>query len=430
MNAVPPRREPLPRPTPPPFVSSGRFTPLLIALLCVGLLVFAWQRGRGNFHRLTTAVLPPQPAAVRLSGPGGEDAIRLVRKPNAISGDPEFLSAIFLPGRGMNLLQVTALIPGHGEVSLMMAPPLDDVSGMLNGTGPDGNGSLSATMGGAFLVPWAGRLAGKPTPTPGVLQTLWLGQRLTFPSSGVGSVLSTRGLLLDRAADATHSDVVIDGDSVDAIFHPGTFSGNWPSTGSVHVQAQMTGHNLDLTVSVQNTGDSPMPVGIGWMPYFNIASRDRSNATLSIPSSTRLETDRNTGVPTGRMTGVSGTPLDFSASKGTKLDSKAVDETYTHLTTGVLATEPVAELRDTTFGYGLRIIPLSANIRALHVVAPADKPWVSIDPLTNYDDALGSQWDTAEGSGIKTLQPGDTLQWKVRLVLFTFTAGSHAGGAE
>ena len=430
MNAVPPRREPLPRPTPPPFVSSGRFTPTLISIFCLGLLVFAWQRGRGNFDRLTTAVLPAQPAAVRISGPGGEDAIQLVRKPSAVSGDPEFLSATFLPGRGMNLLQLTALIPGHGEISLMMAPPLDEVSGMLNGTGPDVNGSLSATMGGAFLVPWAGRLVGKPSATNGVLQTLWLGQRLTFPSSGAGSVLSTRGLLLDRGADSSHSDPILDGQAVDAIFHPGTFSGNWPATGSVHVHAELTGHNLDLSVAVQNTGDTPMPAGIGWMPYFNIASTDRTNATLSVPSSTRLEFDRNTGIPTGRTTSVSGTPLDFAAAKGTKLDSTAVDEIYTHLTTGVLATEPVAELRDTTFGYGLRIIPQSANIRALHVVAPADKPWVSIGPVTNYDDALGSEWDTAEGSGIKTLQPGDTLQWKVRVVLFTFTAGSHAGGAE
>ncbi len=425
MNAAPPRSGPLPRPTPPAFVSSGRFTPTLVTLLCVGLVVFSWQRGRGNYHRLTSAVLSSDAQYVRRNGPGGEDAIRLVRKPDAVSGDPEFLSATFLPGRGMNLLQLTALVPGHGEVSLMMAPPLDEAVSMLSGTGPDQNGSLSATMGGAFLVPWAGRLEGKPSPTTGVLQTLWLGQRLTFPVSAPASVFSTRGLLLDRSADSSHTDAILDGQSVEAIYHAGTFSGNWPSTGSVRISAQMTGRNLDLTVAVQNTGDTPMPVGIGWMPYFNIASHDRENATLTIPSTTRVEIDRNTGAPTGRLASVAGTPSDFNAPHGSRLGDMSIDQTYAHLTAGVLTDGPAAELRDTTFGYGLRILPQSSTIRGMHVVAPADKSWVSIGPVTNYDDALGPEWDTSESSGISTLQPGDTLTWKVRLELFTFTAGSH-----
>ena len=426
MNAAPRRHGPLPRPGRAPFISSGRFTPTLILVLCIVLVAISWERGRGNFHRLTTAVMPAQPVAGRPTGPGGEEAILLVRTPDAIAGDPEFVSATFLPGRGMNLLQLTALIPGHGEVPLLMAPPLAEAATMLNGMGPDAHGSLSATMGGAFLVPWAGRLAGKPSINAGVLQTLWLGQRLTFPSFTPGSLFSTRGLLLDRSADSSHSDIILDGQSVEAVFHPGTFSGNWPSTGSVQIQAEMSGHDLDLTVSVQNTGDTPMPVGIGWMPYFNIASHDRADATLTIPSSTRVELDHATGVPTGRMVSVVGTPLDFTNARGTKLASKAIDETYAHLTTGILTNGPIAELRDTAFGYGLRILPLTANIRSMRVEAPADKTWVSIGPATNYEDALGSQWDTAEGSGIKTLQPGDTLQWKVRVELFTFTAGARS----
>ena len=425
MNATPRRPGPLPRPRRAPFTSSGRFTPVLIALLCVVLIGIALERGRGNFHRFTAAVLPAAPPNGGPSGPGGEAPIRLVRTPDAISGEPEFLSATFLPGRGMNLLQLTALIPGHGEVPLLMAPSLADATTMLSGTGPDANGSLSATLGGAFLVPWAGRLVGKPSVNSGVLQTLWLGQRLNFPSLAPGSLLSTRGLLLDRSADSTHTGPIVEGQSVEAVFHPGTFSGNWPSTGSVQILAELSGHALDLSVSVQNTGDTPMPVGIGWMPYFNIASNARADATLTIPSSTRLEVDHNTGLPTGRTLPVSGTPLDFVSARGTKLDATAIDDTFVHLTTGVLASGPIAELRDTVFGYGLRVIPLSANIRALRVIAPPDKSWVSIDPETNYDDALGTQWDTAEGSGIKTLQPGDTLQWKVRVELFTFTAGER-----
>lgn len=424
MKSVP--RRPELGPIRPRFVNSGWFTPLLIALLCLVLLGIAWERGRGNFHRLTSAVLSSPPPPQRALGPGGEDVVHLIRTADAVGGDPEFLEATILPGRGMEMLQLTALIPGHGEVPLLMAPPLEEASKMLTGDGPDANGDLSATMGGAFLVPWAGRLVGRPSATPGSLQTLWLGQRLTFPASAPGSSLSTMGLLLNRGADSVHNDVILDGQSVEGIFHPGTFSGNWPSTGAVHVQAEMSGHNLDLTLTVQNTGSTPMPVGEGWLPYFTIGSHDRAHATLTIPSSTRLEVNRSTGIPTGRMLPVTGTALDFNHSRRTALGRIAVDETYVHLTTPVLASGPVAELRDTAWGYGLRITPLTANIKALRVLAPSDKPWVAIGPYTNFDDALGSQWDTAEGSGVVTLQPGDNLQWKVRVEVFTFRAGDHA----
>lgn len=425
MNVPPRRSGPLPRPGRAPFTSSGHFTPTLIAVLCAVILAFSWERGRGNVHRFTTAVLPTQPDAARPNGPGGEDAIRLLRTPDAVSGEPEFLSATLLPGRGMNLLQLTAIVPGHGEIPLLTSPPLAEAATMLSGAGPDANGNLSATMGGAFLVPWAGRLSGKPSLNAGILQTLWLGQRLTFPASVPGSLLSTRGLLLDRSADSTHNDVIVDGKSVEAIFHPGTFSGNWPSTGSVRISAELAQHALDLTVSVQNTGSTPMPVGVGWLPYFNIASQDRTNATLTIPSSTKLEQDRTSGIPTGRMLSVSGTALDFSNLRGTRLGSTAIDDTYARLITGVLASNPIVELRDTTYGYGLRIIPMSANIRGLRVIAPPDKPWVCIGPATNFDDALGAQWNTSEGSGITTLQPGDSIQWKVRVELFSLTAGDR-----
>ncbi len=420
MNAASRGTGPLPRPTPPSFVNSGRFTPLLIAVLCLVLVGVAWERGRGNYHRIRTAVLRDEPPS-GATGFGGQEPIRLVRTPDALEGEPEFLSATLLPGRGLNVLQITASIPGHGEVPLLASPALPEAAAMLSGSGADANGALSSTIGGAFMMPWAGRLSGRPSDTPGVLQTVWVGQRLTFPAATPGSLRSTTGLLLDRGADTAKADVILGGQSVDATFHPGTFSGNWPATGSVHIEAAMTGHIIDLTVSVQNTGDAPMPVGIGWLPHFSVAGGDRRHAQLVVPSTERLETDRSTGLPTGATVSVAGTALDLSSDRGSGLPAAGLDETYAHLLSGP-GTRSSAELRDTDFGYGLRLTPMSPSIRALHVVAPADKPWVAIAPETNYDDALGGEWTAAGGSGIRTLQPGESLQWKVRLELFSLKA--------
>lgn len=420
MNAASRGSGPLPRPTPPTFVNSGWFTPLLIAVLCLVLTGIAWERGRGNYHRIRTAVMRDQPPAGATDF-GGQAPIRLVRTPDAIEGEPEFLSATLLPGRGLNILQITASIPGHGEVPLLASPSNAEAAALLSDSGADANGALGSTLGAAFITPWAGRLSGRPADTPGTLQTVWVGQRLTFPAASPGSLRSTHGLLLDRGADTAKADVVLGGQSVDATFHPGTFSGNWPSTGAVHIETTMTGHTMDLVVSVQNTGDAPMPVGIGWLPHFRIASGNRRDLQLLLPSTERLETDHNTGLPTGGMVPVGGSPLDFSGNAGRNLGTAGLDETYTHLLSGP-GTRSSAELRDTGFGYGLRLTPISSSILALHVVAPVDKPWISVAPETNYDDALGGEWTAAGGSGIRTLQPGESLQWKVRLELFSLKA--------
>ena len=50
---------------------------------------------------------------------GGEDVLTLTRKATNSGSKPEFLSVTLLPGRGMNMFQVTAAIPGKGEIPLL-----------------------------------------------------------------------------------------------------------------------------------------------------------------------------------------------------------------------------------------------------------------------------------------------------------------------
>ena len=73
---------------------------------------------------------------------------------------PEFLSVTMLPGRGMNVLQITAYLPGKGEVNLMASPSVYGAAGAMTGKGKDANGQVSLAMGGAFEAPWAGRIWG------------------------------------------------------------------------------------------------------------------------------------------------------------------------------------------------------------------------------------------------------------------------------
>src|SRR6202789_2742630 len=294
------------------YSAQGWVTPSLVGLLSVALLIAAFERGHGNFHKLKTKVDPQPPADVMPAGPGGQDPVRLSRSGTSIGRGAELISATFLPGRGMNVFQITALIPGHGEVPLLVSPQIASAAGILNGQEDDANGSGSTSLGGAILLPWAQRLSGSSTSTSGVLSTNWNGKRLSFPAENAGSNMSVEGLLLSRGADTVKSDVLPDGQSVTAVFHAGDFSGNWLSTVEVMVEAQLTAHDLDLSITAKNTGQQPAPFGAGWHPFFAIPSGDRPNALLSIPSQTVMEVNRQSGMPTGRMVSVTGSALDLS----------------------------------------------------------------------------------------------------------------------
>jgi hypothetical protein len=362
--------------------------------------------------------VPPPPMTL---GPGGQDPIQLTRSVTTIGKGVEFVSATLLPGRGMNVFQIKAMVPGHGEVPLLVSPAISDAPNILTGKEDDANGSASLTLGGALLLPWAQHLYGTQAPTPGLLQTAWQDKLLYFPAAEEGSTQSTGGLLLNRAADSIKSDVIPDGQYVEAAFHPGNFNNEWPSNVEVSIRAELTAHALDLTMTAKNTGQTAVPFGMGWHPLFTIPSGRRADAELTIPSLKVFEANRHTGLPTGKTVSIENTALDFSRARGARLGTSALDETYTNLQMGLLSSEPRAELRDPSYNLCLRLIPLTSNITSLHVVAPQNKAWVSIEPNTNANDPFGQEWGQPEDAGMVTIAPGATMQWKVRLEIKAIT---------
>jgi len=400
------------------FSKSGYLTPILVGLVCLTLLIAAHERGHGNYHKLRERVIPVSSEPNEETGPGGQNAVTLSRSANAVSGEPEFLSATLLPGRGMNVLQLTAAVPGKGEVPILLSPSLPDATRILTGAGEDANGSVSTTFGAAILAPWAGRLSGSPTSSASTLESVWNAQRITFPPSHLGSTLSTMGLMLDRPADNISTDTIPDGRAVTALYHAGSFSGSWPSMMDVTVRAELAGTTFDLTVTEQNTGQVPTPAGIGWHPVFAIAG-DRQDVRVTIPSVTRVDIDRRTNIPSGKTALTGGTTADLIRARGTRLDDVSFNDTYTNLQSGLLGDGPIAEIRDPAAGYGLRLVPLTASIKFFRVLAPAGAQWISIEPDTNVDDPFGHEWANPDDTGIVTLQPGDSLQWHVRLEIFS-----------
>lgn len=403
--------------------------------MAVALLLVAFalkERGRGHFTKLkrelkVDTVTPYKAVAVL---PGGQEAVVLSRIRVADMGAPEFISATLLPGRGMNVLQIVAYIPQKGEVNLLASPPLDEAAKLLSGTGEDTEGSASLAMGGAFEAPWAGHIWGAATADGTETTTTWRGHSLHLPAdpskrNGTSMAASVGGLLLKRRADTVKTHVMPDGGQVEAIYDAGDFDGRWISHTQITSAVQLSSRAMEMSVSVRNVGNKAEPVGIGWHPRFAVLNKDRRQILLKLPNALHAEVaDRRSGIPSGKLQPVEGTLYDFTGRNGTRLGTIDLNDSFVHLKPGLFDNGPIAELRDPANKYGLRITVMSMAIKAIRVYAPADASFVSIDPQFNYDDPFGQEWAKDESTGMVVLQPGQTVQWKIRLEIFSLADGA------
>jgi galactose mutarotase-like enzyme len=408
-------------------MSSGLLTFIVLVIVLAGL-AFGWREHRlGQFSQLKKELnkRPVVDLAVRL---GGQEAIELRRAEIPGENGPEFLTATLLPGRSMNLLQITAYLPQRGEVKLLASPPLQDAAKMLTGNGADINGANSLSMGAAIELPWAGRISGVSAPDEKSLSTLWHGNRLILPtdsrdSYGVAGVVAAGGLFLKQPSDSNNMTVMPDGGEAQASFRAGNFDGHWPSHTDVTTTVQLSGKSITMKIVARNTGNTAEPMGIGWHPRFAILNGHRGQMMLRLPEGLRVEVkNRRTGELSGKLVPVEKTEYDFTARTGAQLGALNLDDSFVHLRTGLMENGPMAELRDPENDYGLRITALTSTIRAIRVYAPVDGSYISIQPQSNYDDPFGHQWAKDEDTGMVVLQPGQSMQWQIRLQIFSLSS--------
>jgi aldose 1-epimerase len=407
---------------------SGLLT-IIVLMLVLGGLAFGWHEHRlGQFAQLKKDLRdhPIHDATLR---PGGQDFIQLQRLQLLGGSEPEFLSATLLPGRGMNLLQITAYLPQKGEVNLLASPPLEEAAQLLSGKGTDATGAESLTMGAMIEMPWAGRIFGASIPNERNLVTMWHGMRLILPTDEKNSyedssAIAAGGLLLRQPSDAITTNVMPDGGEAEATFRAGDFNGRWPSKTEITTSVSLSGSAIDIKVVAHNTGDTPEPIGIGWHPRFAILNGHRGQMMLRLPQGLRMEVkDRRTGQLSGRLLPVEGTEYDFTGRTGAQLGALNLDDSFVHLKAGLMENGPAVELRDPENDYGLRITAMASTIRVIRVYAPLDGSFISIQPQFNYDDPFGREWGKNEDTGMVVLEPGQSTQWRIRLEIFSLSAG-------
>lgn len=358
------------------------------------------------------------PASAQPTQINGQPIVVLKRAATSHGTKPEFLTATILPGRGMNLLQITANIPGKGDIDVLATPSLDEVARQLSND-EFGNKSFS-TFGGAFLVPYANRIRGTLSADGKSITTSWQGHPLNLPANWSGKKPGAErhaihGLILTRKADDLK--VSPDGASVTATIHAGNFNGHWLSSTDLTIRIDLRADSVESTIVAKNVGSQDEPMGIGWHPYFTIPSGQRDQVRLHIPATKHVETNNLDDVfPTGKLTDVKGTANDFTAPAGKIIGNSLYDDSFA----GLVRThgEVIVDLTDPASHYGLHIDGLSPEIRTVQFYAPKDKPFVALEQQFNFGDPFSSVWKGMD-TGMVDLKPGQSTTWKVRLQLFT-----------
>jgi aldose 1-epimerase len=359
---------------------------------------------------------------------GGQEPYTASRLQEGTGGSREFLSVTMLPGRGMDVYQITAYIPGIGVTNLLASPPLEDTAKRMTDRGEDANGAEDTQAGGAFLVPFAGAM--HETQSGNNVMASWSGKSISLPSGPVDAGMqpaALNGLLLDRAIDGQIDDQpLLDGHELNAEIHGGDFSQHWPSETDVTFKILLSPRSVDVAVTLQNTGPEAEPVSVGWRPFFSIPSGQRAQARLHIPAAQRIEfSDAKNRIPTGRTVPVAGTAYDFSSHSGVALGTLGLNDDFVSLKSTVFDSGPTIELMDPAASYGLRMICRSDRIKDLHVYAPVGKNFVVIQPQFNYPDPMSKVWKS-DNNGMVVLQPGEQVKWNVRLEFYIPVSKSDA----
>jgi len=377
----------------------------------------------GCSHQSQPAPQAAQPAPP--AGPpqiGGEPVVKLTRPATSNGQQPEFLSVTVLPGRGMNVFQITANVPGKGEIPILAAPTLEEAAAKLSGGPDDQNGNASFSFGGAFLVPYPNRIIGPLSPDGATITTKWHGKTITLPANWHNSADPTKdkhamhGLILASQTQDVQTQSIPDGQTLTGTIHAGDFGGHWLSQTDLSFAITLTGPAVDATITAKNVGKDDEPMAIGWHPYFTVPSQDRKQALLHVPGQ-QVAAINNYGdvFPTGDLQPVKGTKYDFSAAQGKALDDIYLDDNWSKLqrTNGAVD----VTFADPASNYGVHILGLSPELRTIQVYAPPTKQFAAIEEQFNFADPFGKEWGSTN-TGMVTLHPGQSVAWHVRLALF------------
>lgn len=354
---------------------------------------------------------------------GGQPVIKLQAPFEESQRKPSIVGATILPGRGMHVLQLEAYLPGFGLFDMLSSVSPEEAVDFFNGYSDDNSGNRSFKIGGALLLPFAGRMRGvllsdRKTLNVSILnKSVQLMANWSSGGNSHGEKIAHHGLILKKSMDIIKTGSNSAESFVEARLNAEDFGCGWPGRAVHTFKYALTESGFNLSVTTKNIDKEKLPVSTGWHPYFTFPGKKRRNVGLMLKAASRIEVNNYDDVfPTGNIQSTEHTVYDFSRRGGRLLGSLYLDDCFTDLHRDNNGDTNV-EIFDPVCNYGLKV---SANnvINAVQVYAPLDKPYIALEPQMNLPDPFNtSVWGERE-TGMTVLGENEEVTFTAAVSLF------------
>ena len=261
--------------------------------------------------------------------------------------------------------------------------------------------NVLATQGIPFMAPWANRLDE---------QAFYANGRKYAFNMELGNVRGAHPIhgFLGKASQWEVVEARADGASAWVtsrleFYRQPMWMKQWPFAHTIEMTHRLHDGVLEVETAIVNMSAEPMPIAIGFHPYFQLTDSPRDTWTLSVGARTHWLLTSNK-VPTGDTE-----PIErfFPTPQAASLGDYSLDDVFTDLRRDTAGRATVAVI-----GKSQRLeIGLGPNYRAVTIWSPKDRPFICIEPTAGIIDALNL---AARGlyKELQSVAPGGT--WRER----------------
>jgi aldose 1-epimerase len=306
-------------------------------------------------------------------------------------------------------IEIIRLVDAANRVEVRIAPSLGNRAYAMDVNGANilhmpaaSIAELSQLSGIPFLAPWANRIPhgfhanGKWFPWNESLGNL----RMLQPHVAIHGMLFASDLwqVTDLGSDPSAAWAT---SRLEFWRYPALMA-NWPFAHEYEMTYRLSGGQLETSISVRNLGAEPMPLSIGFHPYFQIPNVSRDACTARIPARTAVLTDEGL-LATGEFR--PNTLPDPLPLANCTLDNGFTDLTRDSAGNAIFVLE----------GGGARIeVEFGPKWQVAVVYCPSGHEFICFEPMAAVTNGINL---AAEGKYpvLQTLEPGATWRESFRV---------------
>jgi aldose 1-epimerase len=238
--------------------------------------------------------------------------------------------------------------------------------------------NILGPQGIPFLAPWANRLDEQAFYANGTKYgfDMTLGNvRGAIPSHGFLTTTDAWRVIEVKADDSSaHVTSRLE------FFRNPMWLKQWPFAHTIEVTYTLQAGVLDVKTTITNMSADPMPVAIGFHPYFRLTDSPRDDWTMSVGARTHWLL-ASTKIPTGETE-----PIErfFEKPSAVSLRDANLDDVF-----GDLARDARGRATMSVAGKSQRLdVEFGPNYRAAVIWAPPRREFICFEPMAGITDAL------------------------------------------